>query len=225
MRGILFICFFIFSIKCWGQDLYFGYSNLHHPNFKKSTSIVNYYFERDIDEVEDNMDFGNSLGGFSFGVHLPLGDFFRTNIDYRRNTQTRDAFGTVSGSRFYPSGEKYLKIKYIQTAFGMDILLGPEQFSIGYGFELARFRRKDMEEMDGEWDKKTRTRNFYFMPKITGRIRLGEPGRVSLLIQPTWRFSKRVYRQDFMPSGAIGEHFTFNSIGGTLGLLIPLVKE
>ena len=63
------------------------------------------------------------------------------------------------------------------------------------------------------------------MPKWTARIRLGKPGQIGLLIQPSWRYSKEVYRQDFKPSGAPAEHFSFNSFGGTIGLIIPLVKE
>lgn len=225
LKLFFFITTFTWFTKLYSQDIYIGYSYLHQPTLKRSVSVIKYRFEKDIDTVTKQLDFTNNLKGFSFGINVPASDFMRITFDYRRNTQKVDGTGEVSGSRFYPNGTKYLEVKYTQSAFGFNIYLGPDAFSIGYGFEFARFKRKDKTLADGEWDKRVRSKNFYVMPMLSARIKLGDPGKFGILIQPSWRFSKAIHSQENSIVPSYREYFSFNSLGGTIGICIPITEK
>ncbi len=199
------------------MGLYLGYNISNHYNWSKGVSFVEYDFnDQDVTNLKDPHEFGNTFKGLVIGYGVNM-ENFGVDMFYIRRTISSEASKIDANGR-----EVYSKIRYSNNAFTINVFAGWPTIKFGYGFEFGRFRRRDLSEPEGDWNKNTRSNELSLGMKLLGRIYLTEEDApVGVVVMPYWRFNPHL-RNQHNSNFTRREFFKLNSFGVSAVLNINL---
>ncbi len=190
------LCLLILGLSLRAQlGLYVGYNLSNHYNWSKGATFVEYDFNDDnVNDLQNPHEFGNLFKGLVLGYGANA-ENLGVDMFYIRRTISSEATKIDANNQ-----EVYSKIRYSNNALAINVFFGWQTVKFGYGFEFGRFRRRDLTDPDGDWNKNIRNKPMAIGAKLLARIYLSdEDAPVGVILMPYWRFN-----------GSLSEHYNNN---------------